>query len=324
MNLDHFLPDERDGLPAQARAWLVRLKSGDATQGDMGALARWRASSDLHEHAYQSQLRLWRAIGTAATMPEEVAPPPEMLPAPLGAPVARRWVLRGGVGIAACAVAGVVLVGGGAVPTGAMAYETAKGERKRVRLGEGLELELNTASRLFFWPDAKAPRLMLDRGEAMITVAYASGRQVLARADLVEVSARRACFVLRENEGSTRVACLDGDLSVRSQGRVYALEKSHSLVLGTDAGAPLETPVVESEGAWQNGLFTFRDRPAGEVVDELNRYRPGHVYLPAGHAKVRITGVIRLDRIDMAVEHIARSLGMTVVRLPGGVVLLRS
>lgn len=324
MNPDEFTPDERAGLPGQARAWLVRLKSGDATQRDMGALAKWRASSELHEHAYQAQLRLWRTIGEAA-LADDIAPAFAPLSEPLAEPAAmsRRWVLRGGAGIAACAVAGVVLAGGGATPAGATLYETGTGEQKRVRLAEGLDLDLNTGSRLFFWPDAVAPRLLLDRGEAMVTVAYPQSRQVLARTDRVEVSASRACFVLREHDGATKVACLDGDISVRSQGRHYTLGKSRSLVIGGPA-APQEAPVSETEAAWHKGLFVFRDRPAGDVVDELNRYRPGHVHLPADHAQVRITGVIRLDRIDMAVEHIARSLGMKVVRLPGGVALLRS
>lgn len=319
MKGDNIISDELREPGEQARAWLMRLKSGDATQHDLGALARWRALSETHERAYQTELKLWRAIGTAATMQDDAQPVRPAAPL-----MTRRWMLRGGAGLAASAVAGVLLVGGEGAPAGATTFETRKGERKRFQLGDGLHLELNTDSRLFFWPGDEAPRLTLDRGEAMVWVAYGKDRQLLARANAVEVIARQARFVLREESGMTKIACLDGAVSVRAEGKAYTLDESRSLTIGDDAMQPVEAPAVENEVAWQKGLFTFRNRRASDVVAELNRYRPGHVFLPGDRADVPISGVIRLDRIDLAVDHIARSLNMKVVRLPGGLALLRS
>lgn len=308
--------DERQGPDAQARVWLVRLKSGDATRNDLQALTRWRTASVEHESSYQAALRMWHALGPAMAGRGGVLPPPAGL-------VSRRWMLGGATGLAASAVLGVVLVGGTSVPAGATVYETNKGERRRVRLATALDLELNTDTRLYFWPEAK-PRLMLDRGEAMISVAYSDGKHLLARANLVEVTAQRARFVLRDDGDITKIACLEGDVSIQSEGREYALAGKRSLALGQTTAEPVETPALESETAWQRGLFMFKDRPAAEVVAELNRYRSGYVYLPGDRSAVRITGVIHLDRVDLAVDHIARSLGMKVVRLPGGVAFLRS
>lgn len=323
MKADEFILDEGQGPYAQARSWLVRLKSGDATRSDLGALARWRASSDVHERAYQAELQLWHGIGQAANLQ---APNLQAAAAPIVPPahmVSRRWMLRGGAGLALSAAVGVVMIGGGSAPAGATTFETGKGERRRFRLGAGLDMELNTDSRIFFWAGEDAPRLTLDRGEAMIHVAYHDGRQLEARVNEVEVTARQASFVLRDEDGASKIACLEGDVSIRAEGKAFTLGKSRTLTIEENATLPVETPTVESEAAWQNGLFVFRDRPAGEVVTELNRYRSGHVFLPGDQADVRISGVIRLDRIDLAVDHIARSLHMKVVRLPGGLVLLR-
>lgn len=324
MKVDEYNVDGWQGAEAQARAWLMRLKSGEATRRDLAALARWRASSADHERSYQSEVRMWQALGPAlAPGPTRARTSASATPQrPLFGSVSRRWVLGGATGLAASAVAGIALVGINPAPAGAAVFETDKGERRHVRLAAGLDMEINTDSRLYFWADG-TPRLTLDRGEAMITVAYGDHRQLVARANEVEITARQARFILRDDAGMTKIACLDGSVAVRAEGRDYALVKDRSLVLGGASVRPVEASANASETAWPNGLFVFKDRPAGEVVAELNRYRPGRVFLPGDRADVRITGVIHLDRVDLAVEHIARSLGMKVVNLPGGLALLR-
>ena len=304
------------GAQAQARAWLIRLKSGDATQNDLRALGRWRQSCAVNEQSYQAELRMWQALGPAMTGGAAT-------PARLSAtPVSRRWVLGGATGVAASALAGVFILGTSPAPAGATVFETSKGEQRKVRLADGLNLQINTDSRLYFWSDA-TPKLVLDKGEAVIAVDYGDGRHLLAQANDVEIIARQARFVLRSDGDVTKIACLDGALSVRSDGRGYALEKDKMLVLGQADADAIEDAAADADFAWQRGLLVFKDRPAGEVVAELNRYRPGHVYLPGDRADVKISGVIHLDRADLAVDHIARSLSMRVVRLPGGMVFLR-
>ena len=45
-------PETREALRAAAR-WLALLDSGDASEADLLRLAQWRASSPLHEDAWQ-------------------------------------------------------------------------------------------------------------------------------------------------------------------------------------------------------------------------------------------------------------------------------
>ena len=44
-------------------AWIVRLKSGEATLEDAEQLIDWRARSPAHERAFRDAVRCWRAIG---------------------------------------------------------------------------------------------------------------------------------------------------------------------------------------------------------------------------------------------------------------------
>jgi hypothetical protein len=46
--------------------WIVRLKSGEATEDDLETLQRWRAMSPRHEDAFRAAARIWRHVSVAA------------------------------------------------------------------------------------------------------------------------------------------------------------------------------------------------------------------------------------------------------------------
>jgi ferric-dicitrate binding protein FerR (iron transport regulator) len=54
-----------DPLIRDALAWIVRLKSGEATLADAEQLIDWRARSPAHDNAFRDALKCWRAIGPA-------------------------------------------------------------------------------------------------------------------------------------------------------------------------------------------------------------------------------------------------------------------
>lgn len=300
---------------ATARAWVARMKSGEATQSDVDGLLSWRAQNDANEGSFRQAVRLWDQLGPALAGGA-------VLPA-AGQDLSRRWFLGGGAAMAA--VAAVALVPLAApVPAGAREYRTGKGERRHVRLEPEVSAELNTDSRLLFWADTASPRVELSHGEALISAACDPGRQLIATAEDVEVRAQVARFSMRSDGGLLRVACIDGRIEVVSPKGRTTVDAGASLDFREGTVQPTPRDVAESGAAWQRDLFLFKDRPAGEVIAELNRYRPGRVYLLGSRNDVRISGVIHLERADYAVDHIARSLGMKVTRLPGGIAVLRN
>lgn len=298
-----------------ARAWLARLKSGEATQRDLDAFARWRAEHEDNVRSFEQAVRLWDSLGTALAGGSMAAAPPSRL--------TRRLFLGGGAGLAVALAA--VMTGGVATPAGATRFETGKGERKRFRLERQVSVELNSVSRLYYWPDAVSPRVDLAQGEALIAAACGEGRRLIARADDVEIEVRNARFLLKADDRVIRIACLQGDLEVRSSDGTRMLPGDSWIEIRDGKIQPeVAIPPHEAEMAWRNNVMVFRDRPADEVIAELNRHRPGRIVLLAGKGDVRISGVIYLERADLAVEHLARSLGVSVTRLPGGVAILRS
>ena len=63
-----------DPLTRDALAWIVRLKSGDATLAEAELLLDWRARSPKHEQAFRDAVKCWRALGAGL-----VADPPSVV-----------------------------------------------------------------------------------------------------------------------------------------------------------------------------------------------------------------------------------------------------
>jgi ferric-dicitrate binding protein FerR (iron transport regulator) len=59
--IDH--PNRLDPLIREALAWVVRLKSGEATLEDAQELIDWRTQSPAHEQAFRDAVKCWKAIG---------------------------------------------------------------------------------------------------------------------------------------------------------------------------------------------------------------------------------------------------------------------
>jgi ferric-dicitrate binding protein FerR (iron transport regulator) len=61
--IDHL--NRLDPLTRDALAWVVRLKSGEATLDDAEQMINWRTQSPAHERAFRDAVKCWRAIGPA-------------------------------------------------------------------------------------------------------------------------------------------------------------------------------------------------------------------------------------------------------------------
>jgi transmembrane sensor len=75
--------------------------------------------------------------------------------------------------------------------------------------------------------------------------------------------------------------------------------------------------------AWQQGVLIFRFTPLAEVIDEINRYRPGRVILLNDDlGRSPVSGRFRIDHMDEIFGRLATAFGAKVRSLPGGIVFL--
>ncbi|MDH1065569.1 FecR family protein [Pseudomonas sp. GD03985] len=300
-------------LAREANAWVARLTSGQATVEDARALREWCATSADHAEAYREAAQLWRQLGE--------------LPR---APARRRSRWRPlGAGLAACVLAlGFAwLQAGQRIDARAWLadHSTGVGERREIRLEDGSRIELDARTRLDLDFSAERRRIVLSGGAAVFHVSHDAARPFVVEADDGSVTALGTVFEVRHQGSGVRVTCSEGAVAVRLAGRApQRLEAGRQLRYDAlDGGHP--APVDSAEAlAWRQGVLIFKQRPLGELVEELNRYRAGRVILAdAELARRPVSGVFHLQRPNEALAHIQSSLGLDATHLPGDWIVLR-
>lgn len=296
-------------LASEARDWLILLTSGRATVADARALRQWCGQSAEHARAFEQAKALWHGLQPAAQALQ----------------VPRRFGRRAFLGGAMAASAAFLLiratVPGGVSGLGAD-YITEVGEQRRVELGEGISLELNTQTRLSRRPLTEGGQaLELLGGE--IEVSGRSASTISIQAGTGWISAARARFNIRYVDRSVCATCLEGVVQVRVQGRSFRLEPGMQMTYdNVRAGSP-QNADVSAAIAWREQVLVFNDATLSSVIDEINRYRPGMLLLlnpQLGRRKVQAR--FRLDQLAGVALLIRDAYGAKCIELPGGVVVL--
>lgn len=298
------------GVDAEARAWIARLKSGDATTEDAEAFRAWRQQSAEHERALQKALQLWQLSGEAAA--EQARPP------------SRRGVLLGGAGLLA-ASAGAYQAAAflGHVPnlSAWLADQaTAIGAVAPLDVA-GAEGTLDGASAV---NGGNGSRLRLVAGALYVHVGLrAEGKPALAvEAASLGASLTAGAAEIRFGDRGPEIACAEGQVQITAP-KPMLLGAGETVSLN-DAGTLLHSVQAPQEIAgWRSGILTFRRRRLGDALADLNRHRTGKVLLGRPLlAERQVSGVFHLDRPDEIVSHLVEGLRLVRRDLPGRLVLL--
>jgi transmembrane sensor len=317
-----------DPLPKEALAWVIRLHSGQATTDDADAIQQWRQTSPEHEQAFRDAVKLWRTLGDAArdlVAPENPQSSQSLLTRSRQLVMSRRGVLGGAI---AASLVGYSVV---SPPLGlwpsyqefAADYRTTKGERRDVALSNNVSLKLNTQTSIAVHAVQNDPRIELISGEATITSAGHTSRPLVVKAANGQVTAMRAQFNARCLSGNVAISCVDGTVTVEVGSQHVALSRGEQVSYNSEGlGSPAALD-VEQATAWQNGLLIVRNRALSEVVEEVNRYRPGRIVIVNSRLGRRmITGTFHVDQMDDFIGQVRGLFGASVQSLPGGLVLL--
>ena len=311
-------------LAPEALAWVNRLLSGCVTPSEAGEFMLWRRQSPAHEHAFADALAMQRAVRRAVLAREALENEHPQIARLGAARASRRAFLIGGAAAAAASYVVVVrsdLLSGG-LATLTSKYHTGVGERRTAAVADGVSLELNTRTRVALAEAAGNPGIRLQSGEAAISALRADAFAVEAADGRTTLD--RGQVNIRNDDGAVCVTCLAGEATVERLGRSVRLSAGGQVRYdrrGLGAAEPVDTAVAS---AWRKGLLIFRDAPLQNVVDELNRYWPGKIFLVDGAlARRPVYGVFHVDQIENAVDQIRDLTHARLTRLPGGVLLLR-
>lgn len=305
-------------LRGEALELLVHLRSGRATTDDAARFLAWRATSAAHERAFRAAMRLQaqvRAVEQAGEAP--VVPPPWRARA-----MTRRGMIRGAL---AASGAGALLLAGQKVdliPTAAAMradIRTRAGERRTVALAGDAQVTLNTRTSIAIGEDGARARVELIAGELLLD----APRPVTLTAGAGQTLAQGRVNLRRDGD-AVGVTCLSGRAAVTCGATRHLLHAGQVLRYDDDgAGQVRDDADTAATVAWRSGVLLFRDLPFAQVVAEINRYRPGHVFVtsPALGAR-RLTGTFHVGRLDDFFAQARLAFGARVTHLPGGIVLL--
>jgi transmembrane sensor len=312
---------ELTALDREAHGWVRRLTSGEATSADADGLREWCGRSPAHAAAFAAASRLWRAVAPANQILEDDRKADELAARRRSRGLARRAFIGG----ALAASAGGVLL---ARPPLSLwpsfselqaDFRTGTGEQRAISVSDGVTVEMNARTSLSIAADV----IQLIAGEASFTPPADRARHLDVIAGNGRTSATNARFDIRHVGAQVRVTCFTDQLEIVHPERTVVLGRHQqvSYLAETVGEAVSIDPAIAS--AWQRGLMIFDMAPLSEVIEELNRYRSGHIVLiNRSLAGNRVNGRFRIDRPDDALAQIELAFGIRRRSLPGGLVLL--
>lgn len=302
---------KQHGADAEARAWIARLKSGEATAEDAAAFEQWRRRAPENERALRDALRLWELTGAAV--------------AEVRAPVrTRRQVLVAGAGMLGTATAayqGAVFLGHAPGLRALWADEATpvgRGSSFDIVDGSG---QLDGASAVY---RAGTETVRLVEGAMFVDATSRAGgaRPLGLRAQALEASLMSGAAEVRIGDRGVEIACAEGVVDVIEPAR-RQLVAGESLALLDEGTTAATTRSPREIASWRHGILSFTNRRLGDAIADLNRHRRGKVLFGRALLAERlVSGVFHLDRPDEALTHLIAGLSLDDRALPGRIVLL--
>jgi transmembrane sensor len=325
---DHGIVDF-DPVRAEAYAWIAQFASGDMTSIDVQRMKAWYTKSPAHAAAYSEARHVWRSLGPIASASiaesalegDEKAPPTRANHRSL---IGRRAFL--GAALAASAAYLVVRPPANMWPSFAELtadVRTGVGEQRQLSVADRVSLELNTRTSILVGSQpADRTNIEVISGEAAISTVPASP-PLNVTVGHVHVAAFDADFNVRCDDSRVSISCIRGELIVDRGGPKSTLFAQQQVTYGTGGTRAIATIKPDIVTAWRHGMLIFDGTPVAQVIDEINRYRPGRIMLASDTIGRRLLSArLRIAEVDKIVGQIVHIFGAKATALPGGIVVL--
>ncbi|NIE77945.1 DUF4880 domain-containing protein [Pantoea sp. Ap-967] len=295
----------------EAADWLVQLQSGSATEDDHRAVQAWCQRSSEHAMAWQRAESILGDLGR--------------LPAPVSGETLRRLSRNGALSRRqAMQRLGLLLLAAPAawLSVREMPWQqwtadarTAVGEQRPLALADGSQVLLNTHSALNIRFDAEQRRLDLLAGEILVSSATdpaTPARPFLVRTLHGQVRALGARFSVRVDGPLTRVAVLTGAVDAQPlHGGGQQVQAGERTAFDSVRVQPAHA-LDAGDLAWEHGMLMARDMRLADLLQELDRYRPGVLRCHPGVRELRVSGAFPLTDSDASLRLLADTLPVVV------------
>lgn len=305
-----------DSLFAEASAWFFRLRADQVSLAERQEFTRWLDSSPQHSEAWNQAQALFASLEAPAKAMRRRDGKRRNL--------SRR--ARVVSGMLACACLTIALLDPPLLQNLRSDYHTATGEQRRIDLADGSHVLLNTNSAVSVDLRDNLRRVQLLRGEAYFEVAHAPQRPFWVVAGEARARVTGTAFSVGRSADQVTITVAEGRVETSSEAlaeQITPLTPGESASYQGQQLASLQSADVSRTLAWRQGQMVFVQASLAEVVEQINRYRPGRLMITDRQLASRpITAVFKLDRLDEAVAALEQTLGIRARRLTDYLVLL--
>ncbi len=318
-----------ESVSDEALAWFVRLRSGDATEEDQRRFEAWRARSPIHAREFDRINALWDDLDGLKTSTDRRGAEGRTANHAFACPLPKtRKRSAWGWGTSLAAALLVLLAGSLWLPEAwvrlASDYHTETGEQKTLTLADGSKVYLDTGSAISVDFSQQTRRLVLHRGRALFVVTADPRRPFEVDAANGTVRALGTVFEVYKKPNQVTVTVLESAVQVSRNGPAARLTPGQRVHYGPDTGlSGVESVDPGQVAAWRRGKLVFNDRPLGEVVNELNRYRHGVILILDQQLRAsRVSGIFDIRDPDAVLQALEAALPVRMYRLTRYLILL--
>lgn len=301
-------PDIAPKVAEQAVSWLVEMQGGALSPRRQQAWEHWLQAHSEHQRAWEHIQRVnQRLRGLSSPLAH----------AALNAPKSssRRHALKV-----------LLLLGAGSALTYGLRdqlpikplladYSSPVGQRRKVQLQDGSQLQLNTASSVDVRFNAQQRVIRLLEGEMHLIAAQDSRPLQVLTAD-GQLQPQAARLNVRQFDNRTELAVFDGRVALTPAdhtGSPLWVQASEQVSFNRAAWSPPHA-LDAGSGAWTEGMLVAAHMRLEDFLTELGRYRRGQLNCDPTVAELLISGTYPIDDSERILSMLEVSLPVRIKR----------
>jgi len=316
-----------DPVVDEALEWFLRLRDAKPDKATLATFHAWIQQDPRHALEFKNLEAIWgsEAFGRAVA-----GLPANAFTRTVKASQARLKISNRSRRLALAASLAALAIGIWQFPSVLLRwqadYMTSAGMQSRVTLPDGSSMILNTASAVTIDFENGRREVQILKGEVYFDVLRDAERTFRVVGRFGDVEVKGTAFSVRSRDAEDQVVLERGRVDVRS---IPRQSERLSLMPGQMGRARALSLTVEQVDpatvlAWREGRIVFDNQPFARVLQELSRYYSGSVILLADRVSdLPVTGNYRVDNAEAAIQILADAAGVTMNRVPGGIILLR-
>ncbi len=204
-------------------------------------------------------------------------------------------------------------------------YATGRGERRTVVLKDGSSVLMDADSALDVDLSETRRTIHLLRGNAYFDVSH-SQIPFVVTAENGQSLVLGTAFDVAIGEDDVSVTLERGSLQVSagSENNSVVLKPGETVSYDAANVGSVRPADLDATMAWHEGRFVFNDMQLSDVLNTIGRYRSGRIVIIGQQlGQRRLSGSFSLDDPDAALAAVQSTVGFTVDKVAGALVIVR-